>query len=273
MKKPFVLSCLSVLSLCMHAQTYKEVAEKAFHCVEADSLDQAVFLFREALKMEPANAFNAELFAAMGEIYRQKKDWKTALDNYTLSLSLCPNSVPVLLSRASAYMETGDDHRAYTDYCDVLDLDKNNREALFFRAYLNMEKRDFKAARIDYDRLLQIEPNHDKARMGLAILNQKEGRLKEAYDQLSTLIAANPGDASLYASRADVEKDQGAYGMAILDMEEAIRLKPDDAQYYVVCAGIYLRLKKKKPARNSLDKAVELGVSRASLHELYKECR
>ena len=59
----------------------------------------------------------------------------------------------------------------------------------------------------------------------------------------------------------------------MLDMEEAIRLKPDDAQYYIVRAGIYLKLKKKKLARNDLDKAVELGVSRASLSELYKECR
>ena len=171
MKKLFMLLCLSVPSLCLHAQTYKEVAEKAFHCVEADSLEQATVLFREALKMEPANAFNAELFAALGEIYRRKDDLKAALENYSLSLNLRPKSVPVLLSRAGIYMETGDDRRAYTDYCDVLDLDKDNREALFFRAYLNMEKRDFKAARIDYERLLLLEPNHDKARMGLAILN------------------------------------------------------------------------------------------------------
>ena len=182
MKKLLLGACAALVSLSLSAQqTYKELAEQAFHCVEQDSLDRAAGLFRQALKLEPGNAFNAELFAGLGEIcYRQKRP-QEAIEQYTLSLNMRPKSVPTLLSRAGVYLETGDERHAYTDYCDVLDLDKDNREALFFRAYINMSRRDYKAARVDYERLLMLDANHFNARLGLAVLNQKEGRLKEWY--------------------------------------------------------------------------------------------
>ncbi len=272
MKKLLLGACAALVSLSLSAQqTYKELAEQAFHCVEQDSLDRAAGLFRQALKLEPGNAFNAELFAGLGEIcYRQKRP-QEAIEQYTLSLNMRPKSVPTLLSRAGVYLETGYERHAYTDYCDVLDLDKDNREALFFRAYINMSRRDYKAARVDYERLLMLDANHFNARLGLAVLNQKEGRLKEANDQLTTLITAHPQDASLYAARADVEKEQKAYDLALLDLEEAIRLQPDNAQHYLSRAAIYVKQDRKKQARADLDRAVELGVSRASLDGFMKE--
>lgn len=273
MKKLAVGAYLALLPIFAAAQTYQELAERAFRSVEKDSLDQAVTLFHQALKAEPGNAFNAELFAGLGEIYRRQNRRQEAIEQYTLSLNLRPRSVSTLLARAGVYMEMGDERHAYTDYCDVLDLDKDNREALFFRAYINMEQRDYKAARVDYERLLLLDANHFNARLGLAVLNQKEGRLKEANDQLSTLITAHPQEASLYAARADVEKDQEAYDLALLDMEVAIRLQPTYAQHYIIRAAIYVKLGKKKQARADLERAVELGVLRASLKDFMKENR
>ena len=149
-KKLFFWGFAALLPLCASAQqTYRELVEEAFRCVEKDSLERAASLFREALKSEPGNAFNAELFAGLGEIARRQGRPAEAIEQYTLSLNLRPKSVATLLARAGSYMETGDERRAYTDYCDVLDLDKDNREALFFRAYINMEQRDYKAARVD----------------------------------------------------------------------------------------------------------------------------
>lgn len=270
-KKLFFWGFAALLPLCASAQqTYRELAEEAFRCVEKDSLERAASLFREALKSEPGNAFNAELFAGLGEIARRQGRPAEAIEQYTLSLNLRPKSVATLLARAGSYMETGDERRAYTDYCDVLDLDKDNREALFFRAYINMEQRDYKAARVDYERLLLLDPTHFEARFGLAVLCQKEGRLKEAADLLTTLITSRPQDAMLYAARADVEKEQSAYDLALLDLEEAIRLQPDNAQHYLACASLYAKLGQKKEARASLERAFELGVPRVSLKDFMK---
>lgn len=273
MKKYVLGACIALFPLCAGAQTYQELAEHALHCVEQDSLDQAIVLFKEALKKEPGNSFNAELFAGLGEIYRRQGKNEDALEQFNLSLNLRPQSVSTLLSRAGVYLQCGNEKKAYTDYCDVLDLDKDNHEALFYRAYINMDQRDYKAARVDYERLLLLDANHYGARLGLAVLNQKEGRLKEANDQLSTLIIAYPQKAELYAARADVEKEQKAYDLALLDMEEAIRLQPTDAQNYIIRAGIYLKLDKKRQMRADLERAIELGVSRASLKDFVKENR
>ena len=251
MKKLIAGAFAALFPLCAGAQTYQELAEHAFRCVEADSLDRAVVLFQEALKKEPGNAFNASLFAGVGEIYHRQGRQQEAIEQYSLSLN--------------------DERRAYTDYCDVLDLDKDNREALFFRAYINMEQRDYRAARVDYERLLLLDANHFNARLGLAILNQKEGRLKEANDQLSTLLTAHPQEASLYAARADVEKELKAYDLALLDMSEAIRLQPSQAQHYLIRAAIYVKLGRKKDARADLERAVELGVPRVSLKDFIRD--
>ncbi len=271
MKKLIAGAFAALFPLCAGAQTYQELAEHAFRCVEADSLDRAVVLFQEALKKEPGNAFNASLFAGVGEIYHRQGRQQEAIEQYSLSLNLRPKSVPTLLARAGVYMEVGDERRAYTDYCDVLDLDKDNREALFFRAYINMEQRDYRAARVDYERLLLLDANHFNARLGLAILNQKEGRLKEANDQLSTLLTAHSQEASLYAARADVEKELKAYDLALLDMSEAIRLQPSQAQHYLIRAAIYVKLGRKKDARADLERAVELGVPRVSLKDFIRD--
>ena len=134
-KKLHLWALAALLPLGASAQsTYRELAEEAFRCVEADSLERASELFCEALKAEPGNAFNAELFAGLGEIARRQGQTKEAVEQYTLSLNLRPKSVPTLLARAGVYMDSGDERRAYTDYCDVLDLDKDTREALCFRA-------------------------------------------------------------------------------------------------------------------------------------------
>ena len=104
MKKLIAGAFAALFPLCAGAQTYQELAEHAFRCVEADSLDRAVVLFQEALKKEPGNAFNASLFAGVGEIYHRQGRQQEAIEQYSLSLNLRPKSVPTLLARAGVYM-------------------------------------------------------------------------------------------------------------------------------------------------------------------------
>ena len=60
--------------------------------------------------------------------------------------------------------------------------------------------------------------------------------------------------------------------LALLDMESALKLTPQDPYAYVTRAAIYLRMgRHKRQARADLDRAMQLGLSRADLADLYNK--
>ncbi len=241
-----IVCYLMLLCACMQlqAQTYDELITCALDAAKNDSLTKSEILFKQALKMDPANMRNALLFTNLGTVQRRLGKIDDAIDSYTLSLNITPYSVVTLLNRASLYLEKNLFDRAYVDYCNVIDIDKTNKEALLFRAYIYMQRRDYKGARIDYNTLLQEEPGNNTARLGRALLNQKELKYRESLEDLPDL--------------------------ALLDLEEAAKLAPDDAEIYVMCGEIYLSQKKKREAYVAFEKAIELGVPRPELQDKLK---
>lgn len=146
MKKVIFLFLL-MTALSVQAQTeYKSLYEEAVRCAESDSLEQAETLFKKALKLEPANAFNSLLFSNLGTVQRRLGHKEDALESYSMALNFAPLSVPILLNRASLYLEMGQEDRAYIDYCNALDVDRENEEALLYRAYIYLNRRDYKSA-------------------------------------------------------------------------------------------------------------------------------
>lgn len=235
-----------------------------------DSLTKSEILFKQALKMDPANMRNALLFTNLGTVQRRLGKIDDAIDSYTLSLNITPYSVVTLLNRASLYLEKNLFDRAYVDYCNVIDIDKTNKEALLFRAYIYMQRRDYKGARIDYNTLLQEEPGNNTARLGRALLNQKELKYRESLEDFNKLVSDNPRDVSYLKARATLAVEMNTPDLALLDLEEAAKLAPDDAEIYVMCGEIYLSQKKKREAYVAFEKAIELGVPRPELQDKLK---
>lgn len=260
-------------SLSTSAQTYQELSEKAISYVQKDSLLQAESLFKEALKLEPANSHNALILSNLGLVQRKLGHYDKAVESYTLALNLAPLAVPILQNRASIYLEQGLQDKAYVDYCQLLDVDKKNVEALLMRAYIYVLRRDYNAARIDYNHLLNIEPDSYNGRLGLATLHQKEGKHRESLDLLNKLLVEFPNDATLYVARADVERDMKHDDLAVMDLEEATRLSPSLTDAYLLRGDIYLSQKKKGLAKMDFEKAISLGVPRSELHDQLRQCK
>ncbi|KAA6320611.1 Beta-barrel assembly-enhancing protease [termite gut metagenome] len=254
------------------AQTYGELSEQALQYIEKDSLEQAEIVFRQALAMEPTSPHNALIFSNIGTLQRQMQRLDEAAESYTYALNLAPYSIPILLNRATVYMEQGFPNRAYIDYCQVLDRDKKNMEALLMRAYIYMVRRDYNAARIDYNRLLEIDSLHHGARLGLATLNQREEKFQEAMDILEGLITEYPTEMELYMARAEVEQSMNLPDLALIDIDRAIQLNPLSAEAFLLRGKINLADKKKKTAKKDFEKAELLGISSSELREWLQQC-
>ena len=266
-----LLLCCSCFQL--SAQTYDELITRAMDAVEKDSLYQAEQLFKEALRLEPSNMWNALLFSNLGTIQRRMGKNDDAVESYSLALNLTPYSVTMLLNRASLYLEMDYLDKAYVDYCNVIDLDDKNQEALRFRAYIYMRRRQYQDARNDYQRLLEAIPGEKTARIGMAMANQKLNRHRESLEEFNRLIVDYPKDASLLKARAELEIVMNSLEMALLDLEHAAKLDPNDADIYIMCGEIYLAQGKKREAYAVFEKAIELGVPRPLLEDRLKESK
>ena len=270
MRRLFYILALFISCLQLSAQTYDELITRAMDAVEKDSLHQAEGLFKEALKLDPANMRNALLFSNLGTVQRRMGKNKEALESYSLALNLTPYSVTMLLNRASLYLELNYLDKAYTDYCNVIDMDADNVEALQFRAYIYMRRRQYQEARNDYQRLLETVPGDKTARIGMAMVNQKMLRYRESLEEFNRLIVDYPKDASLLKARAELEVEMNSLEMALLDLEAALKLTPNDADIYVMCGEIYLLQERKREAYVVFEKAIELGVPRPQLQDKLK---
>ena len=254
------------------SQSQSEWTDKAYAYASQDSLAQAEECFKKAIEASPMSKQSAMLLTNLGTIQRRRGKVREAIDSYTQALTYSPLETTILMERATAYLALGNDDKAYTDLCNVLDKKVNHTEALYYRAFIYTNRREYAAARTDYKRLLTIDPTHENGLFGLALLDQHEGRLQAAEQQLSQLIDRYPDNAIYWQARANLLTEQRLYDLALIDYETAITLQPTDAYIYVARAELYLKMKRRAAAKNDLDRAAALGLSRAALVELYKQC-
>ena len=264
-----------IFSICgISAQDqYRILSEKAISYIEQDSLEQAEVLLKEAMKLEPANPYNALLFSNLGLIQKQMGKYENAIESYTYAVNLAPTTLPIIMDRAALFLELGMTDQAYRDYVKVLDIDKNNKEALLMRAYIHQVRRDYGLSRADYMQLLKLDPSNYNARLGLVTLEQKELKFREALEQINKLILEYPEDAVLYVARADVEREMEHIDLALTDLDEAIRLNPSSIDAYLLRGDIYLMQGRKHLAKLDFERAIRLGVPTAQLSSRLSQCK
>lgn len=188
-------------------------------------------------------------------------------------LAYHPDSLDLRLKKASWNVMLEQWQYARDEYDYVLRRDPDNLAALFFRAFVNEKQKRYKFAKLDYEHLLTVVPGHFEGRLGLALLNQRDCHYTEAMDQINMLVAQHPDSAVAYAARAGIEVERKMYDVAEFDYGKAIGLRPDVVDYWLNRANVRILMKRKKEAREDLDKMVERGVPRANLVEWYAKCR
>lgn len=271
--KKVILLLFTAITFSAYGQTYQELSDRALVLLEQDSLQRAEEVFRQAMALEPANPHNALLFSNIGIIQQKQRNYEKAVESFTYALNIAPFAVPVLLNRATVYMELALTDKAYLDYCQVIDLEKNNAEALLMRAYIYVVRRDYKAARIDYNQLLRTDPSNYAGRLGLISLNQKEEKYNEALEILNLMLQEFPHDTTLLMMRAGIETDMKSFDAALLDLEEAIKIDPDSPYVYIHRGEVYLQQNKKALAKQDFERAISLGIPQSELREQLKRTR
>ncbi len=189
------------------------------------------------------------------------------------TLAYHPDSVDLMLRKASWNLQLEQWQYAKDEYDKVLRIDPTNVAALFYRAYANDRLLRYKFARIDYEALLGIVPGNFEAQLGLALVNQKDKHFTEAMDGINRLVTAFPDSAVAWAARAGMESERGQLELAEYDYSEALRRDPDNEDYLLNRADLRIKLKRKDDARYDLDTIVKRGTPKMALKEWYDKCK
>lgn len=189
------------------------------------------------------------------------------------TLSYHPDSIDLMLKKASWNMQLEQWQYAKEEYDKVLRLEPGNVAGLFYRAYANDRLHRYKFARLDYETLLGIVPGNFEAQLGLALVNQKDSHFTEALDGINRLVTAFPDSAVAWAARAGMENERGQLELAEYDYSEALKRDPGNQDYLLNRADLLIKLKRKDDARRDLDAIVKMGTPKMALKEWYDKCK
>ncbi len=147
-----------------------------------------------------------------------------AIETYDLLLKLSPNDPALYLKEGQAYLSAGNSDKAEAAFDQAIALDNQNAEAYTERARLEFKQNRLNQAITDAKQALTINPDGGEASRIVAdsLLAQEDFAGAEQY--YSDAIDHGVGDANVYAGRAWARHRQREISAAIHDYEQALAL-------------------------------------------------
>ena len=230
--------------------------------------DSAIPDYTRSIENDPTFVRNSESYAAMGQIFYDKKEDQKAISNYKESIKLL-DDFTVILKLAYAYMRLPD----YPSAIPVLDsaIEKGliayskspDLKLKVFDCYKNRGisyfwVKDFDKAISDYNKALEYIPNNGE--ISKLMPNAEAG--KKAYDDKISVLtkkAETEPVASNYLALGQEYFSNNKFDEAIANYTKVIGLDPKSSQAYFKRGSANLAKKNFNAAIEDLSKAIELS--------------
>ena len=264
---------------------YLDFVQYALSAVQRDSIDKAIYYFREAIAVDPHNEKNALVYSNIGKLLEQQGNTAEALKNYSKAIDEYPENIVFRRSRADLYLKSSIYDKAISDYKKIVDnllvasanpnmaFDSQLATLYSLIGYAYCKTVKYDEAQQYIDKSLALNPTEYMALLGNCILQIQWNRQSEAKKQIEHLIAIYPDKAELYALRADTEKDSELFELAVADISKAIELEPNNSSYVLFRADMYFDQHQYRKALPDYLRAIELGIPRSAINEKLQKCR
>ena len=201
----------------------------------------------------------AQAWFSVGYLYRERKNFKRAIDAYDAVLRLKPDLAAAYNNRGNAKWDLDQHKAAIEDYDAALRLKPDLAEAYNNRGSAKNGLGQHKAAIEDSDAALRLKPDYAEAYYNRASAKWDLGRHKAAIEDYDAALRLKPNYAEAYNNRGLVKNGLGRHKAAIEDYDAALRLKPDLAETYGNRGVANARLGRRDEARRDLQKALDLA--------------
>ena len=131
-----------------------------------------------------------------------------------------------------------------------------------FRGMCYLKLQEYALALTDLQQWKEDEPDNAEAYIYLAEAQNRLNKTQEAIAALDRAIELEPGNTIALGNRGTIYFNKlKDYEIALEDFNRALEINPDYGLAYANRANCYLMLGDKEKARESAEKAIELGVS------------
>jgi tetratricopeptide (TPR) repeat protein len=128
----------------------------------------------------PVSTKTAKDYYDSGKAFYDRKDYTTAIDEFTAAIRLDPNYADAYYYRGIAYYENKDHDRAIADYTQAIKLNPNYALAYYNRGNAYYRKNDYDRAIADYTQAIKLNPNYALAYYNRGIAYEKKGDMMRA---------------------------------------------------------------------------------------------
>ena len=254
-------------------ETYKKAIE-----LDEDSLDlrkglaQALLednqdeqAEKEYLKILEADPDEGSAYLRLGQIYRKRRDYEKALENFNKANTILVGSLEVPFHIATLYEELGKFEKAEERFQQLLKLTEKpagnyspaeiqNRSIFLTHAgYLAQQLEKYPQAVEYFTELKSLSPeNASKAEGYIIDAYRASKQFDKALASCEKALKANPEDKDLKLLHADILAENGNSEQAIKNLQQMLTNSEEDAKIYSYVVQIYQRDKKFKEAEKAL---------------------
>ncbi len=224
------------------AREAAELVERAMSCHKAGDLNEAVKLYRRALRRttEPTDIFDStrvavalgHALAALGRLEEAERALREAVEKD-------PRNVVAHANHAVLLRRLGHRPAAEAACRAALIIDNAFVPALHTLGTIQCENNRLKDAEASFVRVLALDARHIQALINLSAICATTERMDEAVALLERAITINPRIAEAHVNLGMVLSEMGRTKAAIVSLRSAIEIDPDnvEAWYALSAAG------------------------------------
>ena len=222
----------------------------------AGKTDEAIELFRQAVKLEPKNpAVLREL--AMGLLLSGKH--KESVEVYKAIIKLDPDDDKARYNLATSFFRSRDFYEAEQIYLDLLTRDPENTKILSNLATLYYMQGKLSYAADQWREVVRVEPKNANAHTMLGEVLMELSKYKDAMKEYTTAAGLQPDSMDAWLNMAIAAHKSGSGGRALTGIERAIKLDPKNARALAMQGDIFIDIYRTpgNKDKTALDRALE----------------
>lgn len=218
------------------------------------------------------NQENPKLFLKRGYLKFCLKDYKSAIEDFTLAQALDSENVNVYYLRGRAWFEKENYQDAMDDFNKALELKRKDSKIYVSRGLVKDRIGEHESAISDYTLAIKYDKNSRTAYINRGITNDKLGKPIAAVGDYQRAIRVSKGFApDAYYNMGLAECKRERYEEALEDFTKAIEQNPMYSNAYYKRGLVYIKLNHLQLAKLDFEKAVQYNQQNKEAREALKE--
>jgi tetratricopeptide (TPR) repeat protein len=222
-------------------------------------LEEAIQNYREALRIDPANA---EAHNNLGVALRERDELEDAIQHYREALRINPAYAEAHFNLANALVKQGELEEAIGHFRQALRINPVDAKAHYNLGTVLARKGVLEEAIQHFRQALQSDPAYAAAHYNLGTALAIRGELEGAIDHFRQALNLNPSSSEIHFGLGNVLASRGDLEEAVVHFGHALCLQPDFAEAHESLGRALVRQGKRDEAVQHYQAALRMMKSR-----------